>query len=458
VKLKKHQEIAVQYIHSWKRCIVGDDIGLGKTAESIVAIDRANSYPLLIICPASLKVNWEIEFNRWTGKTAMILNDSIKNTYPIIYKSGCAHAFIVNYESLSKYFVHKMPDNKKDMKVSDIEFNPTIKWFKSVIFDEGHRVKEPKTIQTKLTAAICQGKEYVLDLTGTPVLNNPIDLAAQLAIIGQIHHFGGFKYFCDKYAEATTPELIDLQDKLKSICYFRREKKEVLDLPPLTRQVITVDIDNEVEYRAALKDLAGYLRDYKGKSDAEVKKSMRGEVMVRIGVLKTISARGKLSAVRENIQDMMETGEKVCLFGHHREVLDYIKDSFPGCVSVTGQDNYIQRQRAVESYQNNPETKLIVCSINAAGVGLTLTKGRITMFIEQGWHAAIMNQCEGRQHRMTQEREVHAIYFLGRNTIDQWIYDLIEEKRDMANAITGATDDIDWGVVEKVIDLILEKQ
>jgi SWI/SNF-related matrix-associated actin-dependent regulator of chromatin subfamily A-like protein 1 len=230
-------------------------------------------------------------------------------------------------------------------------------------------------------------------------------------------------------------------------------------LPEKTRQKIIVEISNKEEYDTALNDLAYYLREYKQKTDAEIKRSLRGEVMVRIGVLKQISARGKVKSVMENIKDTLEQDEKIVLFGHHREVLNEFKEKLRGvCVSITGEENSNQRQYSIDSFQNDVSTKIAICSITSAGVGLTLTAGRITMFIEMGWHPAIMEQAEDRQHRLGQRKEVHCVYFLGQDTIDEWIYDLIEKKREVSDAITGCTEDIEWNVVESVIDLILEKK
>ena len=450
----KFQEDGIDLIHKWKKCIVGDPPGLGKTITSTVAIDRVDAYPLLVICPATLKPNWKIEFEDWTGKNAMILNDSIKNTFPILYRSGLAQAFIINYESLAKYFVYSMPKDRKHMKLKDIVFNSNINLFKSVIFDEGHRAKEPDAIQTKLVRGITKNKEYVLDLTGTPVLNTPHDLAAQFAIIDQIHHFGGYKNFLKLCDNPSQFNLDFINQQMTQHCYFRREKKDVIELPAKTRQKIIVEIDNKEEYRDAIKDLANYLKEWKGKTDAEVMRSMRGEVMVKISVLKQISARGKIAAVMENVKDTMASGEKIVLFGHHREVLDCFRE-VEGAVFITGKEKTNERQASIESFQNDPNTKICVCSIQAAGVGVTLTKGRINMYIEMGWHPAIMEQAEDRQHRIGQDREVHCIYFLGNGTIDEWIYSLIEKKRDMSNAVLGRVEDIEWGVVEQVIELIL---
>jgi len=435
-----------------KSCLQSDDMGLGKTGQAILAIDEVKAFPCLIICPSTLKCNWEIEISEWTDKKGMILNDSIKNTFPLLYKAGISQYFIVNYESLKKFFVLDMP-KRQDFRLADIKFNQYRSFFKSVIIDESHRVKDPKSQQAKITAGIAMGKEYVYLLSGTPVLNKTIELAPQLIIANKIHHFNGYNAFINKYSDCSESDLIELQEKLYKYCMIRREKKNVTDLPPKTRQVVYVDIDNRDEYNAALTDLRSYLRDFKGKNSKEIAKSMRGEVMVRVGILKQIAGRGKIKAVHESIQDMIDNGEKVVLFGENIEVLDSFR-KLPNTVSIVGGMNSDLKQAAIKSYQENPKTMLAVCSIKAAGVGVTLTAGRINMYIQEGWHSAIMEQAEDRQNRFGQKREVHCIYFIGRNTIDEYIHSVIEKKREMCNLIVGSTNDIEWEVISDVLDLL----
>jgi len=143
----------------------------------------------------------------------------------------------------------------------------------------------------------------------------------------------------------------------------------------------------------------------------------------------------------------------VVLFGHLKEVLGKIKDHYKDCVSITGDDDTNARQQAVDRFQNDPKCKLIVCSIQAAGVGITLTSSTNVAFIELGWHPAIMDQCEDRCHRIGQKDNVTCTYFLGKNTIDEWVYKIIDEKRSMSNEVTGANDNTEEEIIDKVFNL-----
>ena len=451
-----YQKPGAAYIMQNKEVIVGDQMGLGKTLQSIAAVTGANAFPCLVICPASLKYNWEKEWLQWTDHKPMILTDSMVNTFPLFYRAGIADVFIVNYESLRKYFVAEVP-RKKGWRLSEVKFKEHINIFRSVLVDEAHRVKDPSAQQTKFVKGIMAGKEYKILLTGTPLINSPKDLAAQLSIVGQIDKFGGYSRFIDYYNTKNPARLEELRDKLFSTCYYRREKSEVTDLPPKTRKVVMVDITTIDEYRVAEEDLVKYLREYKNASDGEIARKMRGEVMVRIGILKNISARGKLAAFNEFTKDTLANGEKLIVFGHLTEVLSEFKAQFPGCVSVMGIDKPIDRQQSVERFQNDPKTKLIVCSIGAGGVGYTLTESNIVGYIEQRWHPAIMDQAEDRAHRIGQNYPVTCVYFLGKGTIDLWVYNIIESKRKVANAVYGTEEEMEVEITNELIGLFSQK-
>lgn len=459
-ELYPFQKNGVAYALKNKRCIFGDEPGLGKTAQSIAAITAADAFPCLVICPSSLKINWKREVEKWTDKKAMILEDRIKNSFPRYWEVGMAQFFIVNYESLKKYFVAKIeqPENKP-LRLNHIFFKENINLFKSVIIDESHRVKSTATKQTKFTKGITQGKEYIFCLTGTPVVNKPKDLISQLGILERLEEsFGNYRAFenrfCSGLKEASNLE--ELNYKLSQHSFFRRSKKDVLkDLPAKMRQVVYCEIDDlrRNEYNLAESDLREYLEKFKGFTQEQIDKSMRGEVMVRIQKLKNISARGKLKDVYEFIDDTIDSGEKLVVFGHLKEVVGAIREHYPGCVTITGDDKNEDRQKAIDAFQNNPSVKLCVCSIQAAGVGITLTASSRVAFVELGWHAAIHDQCEDRCHRIGQLDSVQCTYFLGKETIDEYIYELINSKRDMANTITGATNDVEVSVIDNIITL-----
>lgn len=460
MSLYEYQRYGVQYILDHKRVIIGDEQGVGKTAQAIAALYASGEYPALIICPATIKENWVREIEMWTGKRSMVLNDNLKNTWPLFHESKLCDIFICNYESLKKYFVADMPivKDKNGKKVATplklIKFKKTIELFKTIIIDESHRAKDTSTQWTKIIAGIAQGKPNIYLITGTPVKNCPSDLIAQLGIMGRLGEFGGYiefqKVFCS--AEDRWPELNIM---LRQRCYFRREKKDVLkDLPPKVRQIAFCDISTRKEYQDAENDLRKYLKEYKQATDAEIRRSMRGEVMVRIGILKDISARGKLDTTCEWINSIVESGEKVIVFAHLKDVQASILERFPKAVTIFGSDNMKERQANIDAFQNNPNVKVIICSIQAAGVGITLHASSRVIMVEQPWTPADAEQCEDRAHRNGQKNSVHCIYVIGKDTIDEHIYDIINKKRSMSQQITGSTTKIQTNVLDELIDIL----
>lgn len=458
--LREYQGKGVARGLELKRYINGDEQGLGKTLQSISTLYAAklkgeNPFPALIICPASMKNTWQREWHQWTDIKAMILDDKNKNTYHRFYELGMADVFIINYESMKKFFVQYMPPKGKLRNSLDIKMKPTVDLFKSIVIDESHRCKDTKTQQTKLALRIAMKKEWVILLTGTPVVNKPIDLFPQLAIMGHLNKFGGRKGFLTRYCEGGrgAANLKELNYMLNKHCFFRREKIDVAkDLPEKQRQTILCDITTRPEYNRAKNEFVKYLQD-KGLDDADIAKKLRGEIMVKMGELKRISALGKLNEVKEFVNEVLESGEKLIVFASLHSIVDAMKAEYPHAVTVTGRDNQGQKQASIDSFQNDPNCKLIICNIKAAGVGITLTASSRVAFIEYPWTYSDCVQCEDRAHRIGQKNNVMITYFLGHKTIDEQMFELIKSKADTANAITGATDQMETNYIDKMLDI-----
>lgn len=461
--LFEYQKNGVAYCIQKKRTIIGDVPGLGKTAQAIATAVHSGIGPWLVICPASLRINWQREFEKWSDMKCQIMTDGIRSTWLNYYKVGFAQVFIVNYESLKKYFVEKIiiPEGKK-LRLNHIYFKESVNAFKGVIIDESHKVKDANTQQAKFTKGICKGKEYVLALTGTPVINKPKDLISQLGIIDRIDEFGGYSHFMRHFCNNGVPpyhcNLTELNLLLRANCFYRREKHQVLkDLPAKMRNFQICEISNRAEYDKAERDFVQYLKD-SGCSDEAIRKKMRGEIMVKIGALKMLSARGKIDAFIEFIDDIVDSGEKAIVFCHLKEIAEKLLAHFRNAVTIRGGQNSEDRQASVDRFQTDAKVNPIVCSIKAAGVGLTLTASSRVNFIEFPWTAADCDQCEDRSHRIGVRECVQVTYFLGRDTIDQWCYDLIQKKREISNAVTGAEDIVEEAIVDSITNLFLNRK
>lgn len=432
-----------------KRIIIGDEPGLGKTLQSIGIVDTANAYPCLVICPSSLKINWQREFEKFTDKSAIVLDNNVRTTWGYLLSMGVHQVAIVNYESLRKFFVWDIRGGKQ-FRLKDVVFNPQIQAFKSIIIDESHRVKDPSAQQTIFTKGLSVGKDWCILLSGTPVVNRPEDLIAQLSIMNRLGEFGGRAKFIadyctdpkDKTAKSAVP-LSELSRQLYDTCMIRREKAKVLpQLPDKTRVDLYVDISNDKEYNLAAEDLAAYLQEYTECTDWEIRRKMRMEALVKFMTLRSLATRGKIAQAVDFIRTFLDSGKKLIVFCSLHEIVDELQKVFPRAVTVTGRDSAVSKQASVDAFQNNPNVQLIICSIKAAGVGLTLTAASDVAFIELAWTYADCCQCEDRAHRIGQKDNVTCYYLLGRGTIDHTIYSLIHRKKSIANEIMNADDEI----------------
>ena len=465
-ELMPFQKAGVAYASQTKRCFIGDEMGLGKTVQALAALHHLNAYPAIVICPASLKYNWEREAKKWLpGKSVIVMNGG--KVEDII-----ADIVILNYDIVKKW-------QEKLLLVGA----------KAIVLDESHYLKNGKAIRTKVTAELVKNIPIRLCLTGTPVMNRPSELISQLKILGRLDELGGFMHFAKRYCNmhqtkwgmdmSGASNLMELNQKLRASCYVRRQKIDVLpELPAKQRTVVDVEIDNKAEYRKAKANIVSWLKSnairdksfhvsLAGKTESEIQaaknqraedagqKAQRAEQLVKIETLKKIAVDGKMAAIEEWVEDFLETGEKLVLFAHHRDVVKRLADKF-NAVQVIGGDDAEDRQKAVDKFQNDPDCKIIVCSLQAGGVGITLTASSNVAFVELGWTPAIHDQAEDRTHRIGQKDSVNAWYLLGKGTIDEDINALIDRKRQVVNAVTdGNVEQEKTSILDDLIDKIV---
>lgn len=359
------------------------------------------------------------------------------------------------------------------------------------MFDEFHYTKSGKAQRSKAALQIASKSEYVLGLTGTPVLNRPAELINQLKILRRLDEFGGFWKFATRYAGAFrgrfgivmsgAENLDELNEKLRERCYIRRNKKDVLtELPDKQISEIYVDLSNRKEYERAESELVNYLVEQAlkekefiesikklsedeqlvAKHERAMSKEMkirRAEHLVKIEALKQVSARGKLEAVTEWIDNFLESEEKLVVFATHKEIIQAITEKYK-CKSITGETATEERQRIVEDFQENKETKLIVLNLKAGGVGLTLTQASNLIFVESGWTPADHQQAEDRIHRIGQKNVANIYYFLGKDSIDEYIYQVLQDKKQVVNATTEGGEIEAEGILSKIINHLTKKE
>lgn len=461
-----YQKEGIAYALQHKRCIMGDEPGLGKTAQAIGTVCASGAFPALVVCPASLKLNWQREFKKFGGVNAIILDDSNRHVWQNYLSmknmkgEPMAQVVITNYESLKKFFVVRVKEHKR-FTLKAVEFDARKDLFKTIIIDESHKCKASNTQQSKFVQGLAVGKEYVLELTGTPVVNNNTDLIQQLTIMDRMEDFGGYRRFMERYCGGAkmSSRSKELNYYLNKYCFFRRQKKDVLtQLPDKTRDYLVTEIDNRKEYQAAEHDVISYLRKYRDADDEKIARAIRGAVMVKMGILKQISAKGKTRAAADIIHNIVDGGNKLIVFCYLKQVVADLKAEFPDAVTVTGDDNDREKQSAVDRFQTDDDVKVIILNYKSGGTGLTLTASSHVLFVEFPWTYADCCQAEDRAHRNGQKNAVTCTYLLGEGTIDEYMYNLIQTKKDVANAVTGTDDEVEEKITtsQMVLDAAMD--
>ncbi len=435
-----YQTKGMRYALEHKRTFFGDDMGLGKTLQAVGTCWLAKSYPVLVVCPLAMKETWKREFEKWTKKRCLIIDDDHRYDWWKYVQTGSYSVVIVNYESIRKYFIERVRGNNYAVKNIIPEKHVTM--FNTVIIDECHHVKESSSQSSKFLERICQTPEYIFMLSGTPIVLGNADLIQQLKIMRRMDDFGGVRKFKQRYCRDGASNMAELNMRLWQTCFFRRDKSLVLkDLPEKTRQHLSVEISNRGEYQLAEEDLVRYLKQYARMSNKRIRKSMRGEVMVRISHLRQIAAKGKMHVAIPFIHDVIDGGQKLIVFVFHKSVTEEIRKHFPSLVTVTGSDTAEQKQRAIDAFQTDPNCRLIVVNYRSGGCGVTLTAATRQLFIELPWTCADCDQSEARAHRNGQKNAVNCYYLIGKNTVDEQINEVIEQERLVAKNVIGARDD-----------------
>ncbi|HEX4186989.1 MAG TPA: DEAD/DEAH box helicase [Solirubrobacteraceae bacterium] len=436
-ELKPFQRAGVQYLLEQRRAFLSDEQGLGKTIEAIAALEADAAYPAVVVCPASLKLNWLRELERWLpGRHVQALSGG---------GGGAAIAeadvTVVNYEIVAPRL--------ERLRV----LGP-----RALVLDESHYCKNAAAKRTRAVqrlAAAMPDDGLILALSGTPVLNRPAELISQLRILGRLADFGSGVRFGERFRGPDAH--LRLHWHLRARCYVRRLKADVLpQLPAKTRAIVPVELDNDPEYRLAERDVVAWLQSQPldlRELDARVAAALRAERLVRLNALKLLAARGKLHAALGWIHDFCSSGERLVVFAHHQEIQRAVVERFPGALHILGTDTPVARDAALRAFQapDGEGNQLIVCSTEVAGHGLTLTRASNVVFLELEWTPAKHDQAEDRCHRIGQEDAVTASYLLAAGTIDETISALLERKRAVIGAVTDGREEDEEGVLDALV-------
>lgn len=435
-----YQVESVQFLDYMKgRGLIAHDMGLGKT---IIAISyfmlRPNKKPVLIVCPSTLKYNWDDELNKW-----MKINPK---TYIISSGNDMMQDFseynfvIVNYEMLSRRVYIKSPIAKRKTKAVDPIMERFVKnKFDCVILDECHRIKNTSS---NVYAAIRYIKkkccQNFIPMSGTPILSKPDEFWSALNLVDDQLFPSQYKYrqrYCAPFnspygisynGASNTMELYNITQNIM----IRYTKPEVLpQLPKKLRNVISVDISNRKEYNNLVREVCA-------KEDGN-KTSLPD--IAALHEIQAVIYEGKKQAVIDYIDDVLDSDEKLVVFCAHTKVIKELEEKYKKiCVKIDGSvTDKKKRNELVKEFQSDDKIKLFFGNLKAAGVGLTLTASSHILFVETGFISpGELEQAEDRCVRIGATADnVTITHIVGKKTVEEKFLEIIGVKKSRVDAI-----------------------
>jgi len=450
-----YQRAGIALSQTRKNMLIADEMGLGKTIQALGIINLNNLRNVLIVCPASLKLNWEREASKWLVDESISIHIVDSKFFP-----RTANVCIINYDIVGKH---------KDAILA--------RPWDLLICDEAHYLKNPKAQRTR--AVLGGGRKRIkpipaarkVFLTGTPIVNRPVELWPIVRALDPVT-WDSWKYYTERYCAAANngfgldvngaSNLDEFQRKLRATVMIRRLKADVLtDLPPKSRQIIEIPAEGDLARHATRENDMWAQRgeSIRALSEAltrhrisETEEQYRDAVQslgqkafadfAELSRIRHETAVAKIPWVIEHLKECLDSKEKIVLFAHHHDVIQGIYRAFMAdSVLFYGEIPQAQRQRAVDQFQNDPRVRLFLGSITAAGVGITLTASSHVVFAELDWVPGNVTQAEDRCHRIGQQNNVLVQHIVLQNSIDaRMARVIIGKQKIIENALnrTGA--------------------
>jgi SWI/SNF-related matrix-associated actin-dependent regulator 1 of chromatin subfamily A len=432
-ELRPFQRAGVAYVLGARRAFLADEQGLGKTVQALAALEADNAYPAVVVCPASLKLNWRREIEHWLPHRSVTV---VSGTGGV---AESAEITVINYEIVHAHRARL-----------------GLRRPRALVLDESHYVKNPRAKRTQAVRRLAESladDALRLALTGTPVMNHAEELIPQLRVIGRLEEFGSGARFARRFQGAGAEERIHWH--LRRNCFVRRLKADVLPQLPAKRQVVVpVALENEREYRLAEQDVVAWLREQPldlGELESRVAAALRAERLAQLNALKRLAARGKAGPALTWIRDFLASDEPLVVFCGSREVQELVIERFPEALHLVSRDTAEQREAAVQAFQDAGGPQMIVCGTRVGGHGITLTRASNVAFLDLEWTPAMHDQAEDRCHRIGQHDAVTAWYLLAAETIDETMIELIARKRGIVGAVTDGRRDESEALVQAVV-------
>ena len=428
------------------------------TYMSVVSALESGAKKILIVCPSSVKINWEREINCFCEDTAIVNGR----------KWASSKFTIINYDILKNF--HSLGDGKDPT----ISFNRQLvnSYFDLVIIDEAHNLKNHKSIRGEVMVDLCVNHkiEKVWLLSGTPIANRPMDYFNLLKLIKapiadnwmffakrycdgkqiyQANKFGGGKKI---WITNGASNLEELSVRTRNLILMRK-KHEVLDMPEKTITTLFHQLDKNgwSEYNNLWEE---YLEERRiAKKRGKVEKDM-----VELILLRKFIAMEAIPQTVELAKNAIEQGQKVIIFTTFTDELMELSDKFgKECVIHNGPMNSKAKQKSIDNFQENDKVKVFIGNIKSAGVGITLTAGSVVIFNSFDWVPGNNEQAEDRAYRIGQVNNVSVYYQLFTDTVSTRMWYTLKNKQNIIDTIMGNVEFNDDDVIDKFMEMLIEE-
>lgn len=437
----EHQKVAIEELLKNKKYILADDMGLGKTTSTIIASLEMGAKKILIICPATLKINWQREYQLYSDKMSYVCEG--KNY------SEDAEIVIMNYDIIKNF--HDSKDRKNSIILNSK--------FDLVIIDEAHYIQNVQAQRTKLINDLVRDINRLWLLTGTPMTSRPINYFNLLSLVDSPVAKNWMAYvirYCSGYQFRVGPRKVwnvmgasnleELRDRTTPTV-LRRLKEDVLDLP---EKIIT-----PVYLRLRSKLYEEVMGDYYNWYEKNPEESKNLSIQfTKLTQVRQVIAEEKTQYTIELAENIVEQGKKVIIFCNFTKSLETIVNHFgKSAVRLDGSMSKTQRQDSVDRFQEDDNIKVFVGNIKAAGVGITLTSAEAVVMNDLSFLPSDMAQAEDRAYRYGQKNNVLVYYPLFENTLEGIIYDIVNNKKRIIATVMGDTPD-ETNIVEEILKSI----
>ena len=424
----EHQKVAIEKLLANDKFILADDMGLGKTTAAVIASIESGAKKVLIVCPASLKINWDREIKNYTDRRVLIVEGR---------KWGSTFDYyIINYDILKNYHTTEKSEDSEDFKLLVNEK------FDLAIVDEAHYVSNTTANRTRLLNDVLETIPRVWLLTGTPMTSRPINYFNLLKIVDSPLTLNWQSYvrrYCKGYQftvgnrkvwnTSGASNLDELRERTKSYV-LRRMKTDILDLPEKIVTPVFVELTSKM-YDEELEEFTRISNDKKDNETISV-------TLNRLMKIRQLIAYEKIPYTCEIIDKCLDQGKKVIVFTNFTMSLEMLHEKYKkNSVILNGSMSKEKKQESVDRFQNENKIKIFISNIVAGGVGITLTEGEVVIMNDLSFVPAHHSQAEDRAYRYGQKNSVLVYYPIFENTLEKIIYNILQKKKGIIDQVMG---------------------